>query len=759
MKKIKEKKNSIIFTISIFILLSTFSIAFVGIMGYMNFKSNFKEIKEQLYGFLTSETIDEIENSLQYGKELENYYGAEKILNSMKEKLGEEFEVLIYSDKEELLYSTSKEYPNYSNQFRQDIYDGEQEKVGSLVTLYDSIVIQNELKELMNDTAMTAGIVMLLVAIVILIGVFFLHYGEKSVKAMQRFAIVVILLGIIIQSASSMYNYQKKYREAMYDGANIIVSNLSETVYSVQRLGVDLKKVGDLVNYLTDKIDKVPILYNIKLYQNVANTADETGNKSKFYISDKLPGTDIIIEADLSTNYINNKIMELVLIVASTIIIMLMVVFEIFRLPGLLAYRMGKVYNINHEDSYENVVSGIQLATFLCGMAEYMCVPYSAMVIRQLNQGAFGLSVGLTAALPITVEGLVQMVVIFTLPKVIRKIGSKKLLFLAGIVMVGINIAAFFSTSSLQIIICRAIAGAAYAGFAQIANYIVTTGYDSEERRAQILANKNAGVLAGITCGAGLGAIVASATSFKTTFLISSIIFAVYFVAFRFLMPWKLFKKNEEAKIEVREKTDFASILRMITSGELIKYIVFVAVPLNIGVVLVVTLIPSLIQQMQLNTIVLSYCYIVNGIAGIYLAPKIVALLTRKGGLKIGVAFSLILGSVSLFVLNLPIPIAVILISSALLGLLDGVGMPLSTNQFMGLSLVSTTISETTALVFLSAICYILNAAAPMVAESIAGAPIAGVSRYIIAGVIFVICAAVVLIGFHEKKKTSKIRV
>lgn len=748
-----KHKKSIGFTIFVFSLLSVFSISFLAVIGYLNFQSNFKDIQQQLYQFLTDTTIDEIENSLQFGKELDNYYGADKILTGLKEKLGEEFEFFIEDEKGMVLYSTCDIKPSYDNYFKQEIKDADNEKVGSLVTYYKTSIIQNNLIDLETYILQVTGAIVIGVLILIVIGIYMLYSAKKQMKVLQRFAISIILIAILLQSICSLYAYQGKYRDSMKEGTQVIVDNLSDTVGSVLNLGIDLTEVDDLVDYLTEKIDAVPILYNIKIYENIADTSDNTGHKSKFYLSKQLFDTNLTILADLSSTYINNKIIELMLIVVSTLILMLMIVFEILKLPAILSYRISKCFNKNQSESYNSIIKMVQLVTFFCTMAEYMCLPYSAMIIRNLNEGVFHLSVSATAALPITIEGIAQMLCIVLLPSIIKQIGSKKVLFLSSILMVGINIFAFFSTSAIQIIVCRAVAGIAYAGFVQIANYVVTNGYETEEGRTELLTHKNGGLLAGITCGAGLGAIISSATTFYATFLVSAVIFAIYFLTFRFLIPWKLLRKNEEEKRKTEKKTEFRYMMKMLCSFEIIKYIFVVAIPINIGVMFMVILIPSFIQQLELHTILLSYCYIINGMIGIYLAPKMVRFFTKKMGLYMGIAVALCMGAVALILLDIPIPVLVILVASALLGLVDGIGNPMATEQFIGLPIVKNSVNETTALICLSAICYIINAIAPIVTTTIIGEKISGISRYSIVSGMFLICAIIVIATYKKIEK------
>ena len=58
-----------------------------------------------------------------------------------------------------------------------------------------------------------------------------------------------------------------------------------------------------------------------------------------------------------------------------------------------------------------------------------------------------------------------------------------------------------------------------------------------------------------------------------------------------------------------------------------------------------------------------------------------------------------------------------IVISSTLLGVLDGFGTPMNTDSFLSLKVVRKTVDESTALIFSVVLSYVLLTVAPMVAE------------------------------------------
>ena len=151
----------------------------------------------------------------------------------------------------------------------------------------------------------------------------------------------------------------------------------------------------------------------------------------------------------------------------------------------------------------------------------------------------------------------------------------------------------------------------------------------------------------------------------------------------------------------------------------LIKQVIraLIGIPLNIGVMLCVTLIPAICQTNGISSVLLSYCYIANGIAGIYIGPALVSKAKKYFGLPVSISFAFALTAAGIFILRLPPLVMMLVVTSMILGFLDGFGTPMCTNQFMELRVVKTAVDESTALIFSVVLSYVLLTFAPVIAE------------------------------------------
>ena len=96
-----------------------------------------------------------------------------------------------------------------------------------------------------------------------------------------------------------------------------------------------------------------------------------------------------------------------------------------------------------------------------------------------------------------------------------------------------------------------------------------------------------------------------------------------------------------------------------------------------------------------------------------------------------------------------------IVVSSTVLGFLDGFGTPLCTDQFMELKVVKNAVDESTALIFSVVISYILLTFSPMIAEAML-IPGEGIFSPMMIGAVFYAVSAVIVFVYGAYKMKKK---
>ena len=744
-----KKENKTVYKILLaFIII--FSGAFLSLMGYLNFSSNYQQIQDGVFYEICNESVEKIETAIGFGKSLDNYYGMAKIFQECREQLpnGVEFFVL---DKEDAVRDTSFEEGGSFAEFvckavaerkfqnakvdavnkKSISIDGcnylllpiqrEGSVIGYYTVVYGDQMLRAQLNPVFEDILIKSVGCFVLVLIAFFLGMAVIERQEFRNKWPEQrkllFPIALILLGMTAQSALSLQAYQQKYEECMMEGANAMMGGMRQTIAGVLKQGVDLAGVDGVAEYLAEKVDAAPILWNVKITEEVADAETVTGRGSSLLQRYPLGESGLMLEAEISTAYRNERLLQNMLLFLSTLIILVIFILELMRLPSLILYRIGAKANTECRESYLQVSSMLRISGFLCSTAEYICVPYAAMMIREWKEALPGLSVGMTAALPLSVEGLAQMAAMLVLPKWMKKWDIKKAFVLFGVFMGVSNLLCSMAQNALAVILLRGAAGVAYAGFKQVSNYLITRGWHTESERSRNLSQDNAGLLAGVTCGAGLGAIICDIAGYAMAFLASVVVVAAYVAITLCTVPWQWLagKRQKEAQTG---KTGYRALLSMFCSREMFRYIVLMAIPLNIGVQLCVTLVPAICQSRRISTMMLSYCYIVNGIAGIYIGPGLVNAAKRRLGFQKSLALAFGLTGVSIFLIKVPPAAVMLMIASMVFGFLDGFATPLTMDAFMEMSVVKRTVSESLALVICVVISYVLMTAAPIAAES-----------------------------------------
>ena len=788
-----RKKNSKLAPL-VLMTVAIFAVNFVSLMGFLNYRATAIELEDSVITRIEEDAADEIESALDFGKSFTNFFGMQDIFDEFSEqypgpvpfvisKSGELMYLSEDADEDEILkFLGSKEFTSGLKTIAAEggiIRIGknhlsivpvhmEYEKAGYFCSLYNEKIFQSKFNDIRKTVYIEGALTIAIVLAALYVFIKITEEREKKLSdVLERLIdrtvpILIIAAGILMLSFTSLYSYQQDYRHKMNASIRLSLNSLEKRIDDVRSQGVDLRDVSGLEEYIHERIDSLHMLRSVKISEqiSVVNRNNEESDIISFVFGDE-EGKDLLyLEAELSDSALQKAMREIVLVLFSTTIILLIFVYELSNLvdlfnAGMAQKAAGENASAEAGFSENRVALALRFTGLLCSTAEYMCVPYAAMMIRASGQSLLGLSVGMTAALPLTLEGLTQMIGMLVLPKYVKKFDIMKVLTASAILMIVCNISAFAVGTAAVIILCRALAGFAYSGFKQVSNYLITSGYETDAGRSDNISQDNAGLLAGATCGAGLGAIISANSGFAVTFLCSAFVFAAYLAGTVFLVPWNMINKKAAADAAASEgesePINVKAVLKLFSSPEILRYVLLIGIPLNIGVMLCVTLIPAICQTNGISAVMLSYCYIANGIAGIYIGPALVSRAKARFGTARCLAFTFAITAVSIFILKVP-PVAVmIIISSTILGFLDGFGTPLSTDGFMELDVVRKSVDESTALIFSVVLAYVLLTFAPMVAELLL-LPGNGVLSPMLIGAL-AYAAAAVLLFFSRRRK------
>ena len=200
--------------------------------------------------------------------------------------------------------------------------------------------------------------------------------------------------------------------------------------------------------------------------------------------------------------------------------------------------------------------------------------------------------------------------------------------------------------------------------------------------------------------------------------------------------------------------------LRIFFSPGVLRYFILVTVPVTFGILFTATLIPTLVTEKggASSDILLSYCYIANGLAGFYLGPQVVRLLSGRVSVTVGISGALVFAAAALLLLEVPPFALAVLVATMLLGVFDGYGSPMASDGFLATPQVKSRVSEVTALALHMTLMSLVMTFTPVLIEMLAQisltvAVLTLAAFFAACGLLFAVSGGILSIG---KRRSSR---
>lgn len=790
-----SKKISILMVFSVFVAVA---MSFVSWLIYAVFAENYRDIKQQYYAVVSRQIVEDVENSVKNGKQIERFYGMDGVLTSMLEivstdtvKVG----AAVTDINGGILYSSFYNDSNRDNYFRllgsenvrsniafsyedgmdyrivssgeyevmlQPIYDKDMQHIGTMTLFYRSADIERELlpqKESSDfATAVCVGATVLIMIFYFVFlprtisedteetdGVTVYEHKQRQNKFMFVIPVMFIIVGLLSQCVISYNEYQKRYKDVMFEGATGISSYLGEIINDLNDNGVPYERMDGMAEYLAEKVGESPLLWNVSISKTYADTAHVLKRDSEYNLSMKIGEDNMYINVEISKSYIDEQMFDMLLVFAVSFVVALIMIYELLKLPDRLFARFSRSYRESKQEQANGVAPVMRLAAFVVYTGMYVGIPFSSVLITQWNKSVFGLPVTFLASLPMTCELLATMICSLFLLPVYKRMKLSLVLTISSVISIAANAMCFLVTSPEQLIILRFFAGVGFAGLKYSLNTIAAQGSLDDSNTSSNLAEMNAGLLGGITCGGTLGAVIASSVSVQTAFVIGAIFTVVFMTIALGLTPWKLVYENtakeKQAKSASEKKT---KALAFLAAPSFWRYMLLVALPMNFGLMFVVAFFPGFVTSLGLPDVTTSYGYLINGLVGIYIGPRMLSALSKKLGRPLCVVITLLLGTASMLVFNIDMPLVIVLVSVAVLGLFDGFGTPATSDYYVSMPVIRE-LGASQGLAVLSVVGSIVQTVSPVLYSVILGAGLMGTN---ILGMAFLACAVLFLVTF-----------
>lgn len=660
-KNIRDK----ILTGVIFAVLVFGGLQFAAWIGEMAFENTCIELQEQYIRTEVREIIRTIENSVNFGKELKNYYGMDEILHQVSVISKGNLKSAVLDEKGEVLYLSFEKSEENLRLLSQIYTDEAQQEVGEITdsNIEGEKISLDGWESLAFPICRGQGEVA---------GHFLVFYHQKDLVDQSA-----------LPSPLMFWTYRDKYSAMIRRNAESAAVNIQGEVEELLEKGLPTERIDEVSDYLDQKAESNAAIESIAIVKSYYNSKKTVASRDTAVLNRQVADGAVQLDVEVSQSYVKGKVMLMVFTFIAVFIICLMLIYELTRIARIVAVRLDGDFNRETKEQMGAVGSQIKLLSFLTYTAIYTSMSYTAVIMKNQGASLFGLSESVSASLPLTVELFAIMFSSMAVQKIFKNMNLNHLLFLVFLFLILGNAACITAESPYVLLGLRAVCGIGFGLLKYWLNSIVAAGSVDAEEVGRNYAQLNAGVLGGITVGASLGSILAQSMGYQFNYLFTGLLCLLIMVLSLVIVPWRMLNGRRKHSIEESGKQP-VRIMEVLRNRSTLKTIFLGDIPLNIGLMYVVAFLPVYMDHMGQSRVAVSYAYLINGLAGVYLGAVVFRMLGRLSR-KSACVVTLLTGAAGILILVSGSGIGVTLLSAGIMGLFDGYGTPSITSYFTDL--------------------------------------------------------------------------
>lgn len=701
----------------------------LSITAFMNintFEEQFVEAQMVSFTVKGSGFVNETQYAVRYGKELDNFYGMQSILEDWKDKYPEIEDARIVMADHRVVYSYSGELGQLSseelvtaNTFGNDgvscqkafedgyhyvylpIRDSADKVIGSLELRFSEDYIKEQIAPFIKR--LITWIIGLIIVTALAIGLF--SYKGKIVrkdgKLAERFVIIMVLLIMgCVQSVYGLFNYR------LFDEAYMTLSQMNaiEAAEGIQNdfesiidRGVRYDQISETEAYLTTITESVPQIRGV-VFERIGGERDvalsdgdqmnmetieeryKVLTEMKSDISGHAGKLTVVIDEDYIKTGLREIMLDSITIFATAFFFMVEIVLFLMLYMG--SHASPKPDASAFEDKEYNG-GNLRILAFVIYTACYMPVSFVPKVMKSLYEPVPGIDINFVLGLPISVVFFGGAIFTLVGGKWIDKIGWRKVLeigLLTLVISAGLSAIAF---NGWLFVLARGIYGVGYALIYISMRSFAASMHDEVAKRKGFSAITS-GIYAGVNTGAVFGAILLDKIGFRSVFFISG---AMMLLGFGLLLMF--FPKESAVHHEsYGHKHVHAGVKQFFTNGKVWLFFILVNIPMAMTVIFLDYFYPVYADGVGISTSTIGRAYLLNGICVAYLSPLIIRSIGDRLTSRQTVIMSLGLLVLSMGLFSYYGTIAMMLVSASIMGLGEGIGLASQTEYYLSLDAV-----------------------------------------------------------------------
>ncbi|MBF0287783.1 MAG: MFS transporter [SAR324 cluster bacterium] len=697
--KIPVRLRIIIASILLLILAQLFSAS----LNISSFEKLYRNSLVSSYQVLARDLQRNINSAIRFGKPLEKFIGIRPLMEELQKNNPELSNILVTNTEGRILYSIQQEMEgttagsdlqiNFGDKKNSQTQDGQvilsegsycillpaldrkEAWAGTANLCFQEEVIQNKVNRLVVWSLQILGISTLVAAGILALCLnFFVSFrvGNKVPKAKIYLFLLSILGGsLVFYSAINVPIFQNHYLEVIHNKSKTLTKLLQDDIEFLLNKGIRIDRLFKVDILMSEIIQVTPEIKDMRILDkdhDLLYFANKDGvvniqKAGKLEEQEEISGEDedqeyeIIvplhkkealegyIKVELSPKVIQNKIEEVILdsltvvVVSLLFIVELVIVFLIF-----IGRQMKPRQDLINKDATPPY-GLIRPAAFILLFAIALTVSFLPLHMADLYEPIFGLSKDVVTGLPISIEMLFTLIVLFPCANWMGKKGWHQP-FLLGSLIAGIAIGlSGLATGPIEFLIYRGILGVGYGmAWLSIQGFVIAnTGVTD---RAKGISNLVAGIFSGSICGSAVGAMLAERIGYVPVFFVASglmllpILFALIFLRDFFVTPPPPQKQEEAPSV---------SLLKFFMDRNVFATFTFSIVPTSVCLIgILYYMSPVYLNRIGVSQSNIGRAFMTFGLCMIYIAPFISRFVDRSSNKKIFIIISGVCGSLGL---------------------------------------------------------------------------------------------------------------
>ena len=677
----QKQKLKLMYIITIVVLCST--IALSAILDYMLYKTHLTEIYANMYNVSISSLTNKVEQSINFGKPLNNFYGMEELLQEQCETIDELENISVYNNELELLYTgylnnlddgtNSKKIPKANEYMIDDdrfYYSipinsthnetGKSEIVGMFFLEVDSTSLNQSISLYTKQLLTFAGIEVLIFGILLLVVYLYIYFKNNNANMLRSFSVIILVSTQIIFGLFAYFHYFDSYTNSFKQLSDTVSILVEKDIDKLGQNEIHFDELYGVDEYLETYNEKLHVFEEIKLVNNVKvfNSSNSTQISSPM----SLDGKVYMLECTVDQEQINYQTFEFILNILLLLTISFLLIIETqFLILSGFSNKESKTSNKRTDST-----AILRILIFVLYSAVSMGLALSPIVADKLYTADLGVDKSFAVGLPITAEMLSGLVAILFSGYLLKKLNFKKSFYIAIIITALGLLASAFSTTIYIYTFSRAIVG---FGFALI--MILGRNYSSSqtnpEVRTKILSNLSGGSIAGICFGSTLGGILAKYISFSQVFILSAIMIVLALI----IVPMIEYPKQVVAKNDNLIK----NLLVLFKEKSSLIYLLFIVIPIYSSTIFISYAVPIVGIKYDMSTTSISALIMVNSLIAGYLSPYLTKITLNKWGMAKTVFAYIAITALSIFIFAVFESPLILLFVVITLGIADSFGL------------------------------------------------------------------------------------